>query len=241
VVHDERYVRVIDMGIAYNSNIVNSGLVLCLDAGNPRSYPSTGTAWTDVSGVGNNGVLTNGPTYTNSGANSYFTFDGVNDYSLSSGLQTFGNNMTWEAWIYCTQNLTTYNMFMGKYLPYFSFYGGNSLLFSNYISGVQQTIQTASNLSLNTWYCVTFTTSYSAPNTTMTIYVNGIAVQTGTFSGTQSNFAGVGFMIGDGNNGSNVSWYPFPGRIGAVKVYNRTLTTSEITQNFNALRGRYGI
>ena len=227
------------MGIAYNSNIVTNGLVFCVDAGSPRSYPGTGTSWRDASGSNNNSTLTNGPTYTNTGAISYFTFDGVNDYSLSPELQTFGNNMTWEAWIYCTQNLTTYNMFMGRYLPYFSFFGGNSLYFSNLISGSQQTIQTATNLSLNTWYCATFTTSYSAPNTTMKIFTNGAEAATGTFSGTQGNYS-YGFMVGDGNNAGS-SWYPFPGRIGAVKVYNRTLTTSEITQNFNAYRGRYGI
>jgi len=227
------------VSVSYNSSIVTNGLVLCLDAGNPRSYPGTGTTWNDASGSNNNSTLTNGPTYTNTGASSYFTFDGVNDYSLSPGLQTFGNNMTWEAWIYCTQNLTTYNMFMGRYLPYFSFYGGSLLYFSNAIGGSQQTISTAGNLSLNTWYCATFTTSYSAPNTTMKIFTNGVETATGTYSGTQDNYS-LGFMVGDGNN-SNSSWYPFPGRIGAVKVYNRTLTTSEITQNFNALRGRYGI
>lgn len=227
------------MSISYNSSIVTSGLVLCLDAGSPRSYPGAGTAWNDASGSNNNSTLTNGPAYTNTGANSYFTFDGVNDYSLSPSLQTFGNNMTWEAWVYCTANLTTYNMFMGRLLPYFSFFGGNSLYFSNNIGDVQQTIQSASNLSLNTWYCATFTTSYSAPNTTMKIFTNGAETATGTFSGIQGNYS-LGFMVGDGNN-ANSSWYPFPGRIGAVKVYNRTLTTSEITQNFNALRGRYGI
>jgi hypothetical protein len=227
------------MSISYNSSIVTNGLVLCLDAGSPRSYPGTGTNWFDVSGNNNTGALTNGPAYTNIGANSYFTFDGVNDYSLSPGLQTFGNNMTWEAWVYCTQNLTTYNMFMGRYLPYFSFYAGSTLYFSNLIAGTQQTIYTASNLSLNTWYMATFTTSFDGTNTTMKIFTNGAETATGTYSGSQGNYP-YGFMVGDGNNAGS-SWYPFPGRIGAVKVYNRTLTAGEITQNFNALRGRYGI
>jgi len=202
-------------------------------------YNLNGITYDDLSLNRYNGVLTNGPTYKSQN-NGYIDFDGVNDYSLSSGLQTFGNDMTWEAWVYCTQNVSTYNMFMGRYLPYFSFYGGVQLYFSNNIGGVQQTIATAGNLSLNTWYHGVFTVSYSAPNTTMKIYTNGVETASQAFSGTQQNYA-YGFMIGDGNNGSNSSWYPFKGRIGPVKVYNRTLSATEVQQNFNALRGRYGI
>ena len=221
-------------------NVVLTNAVLYLDAANSKSYPGSGTTWYDVSGSGYNSVLTNGPVYTSSGASSYFTFDGIDDFSISSGYQTFGTDMTWEAWIYCTQNISTYNMFMGRYLPYFSFYGGVQLYFSNNIGGVQQTIATAGNLSLNTWYQGTFTVSYSAPNTTMKIYTNGVETASQSFSGTQQNYP-YGFMVGDGNNGSNLSWYPFKGRISAVKVYNRALTAAEILQNFNALRGRYGV
>jgi hypothetical protein len=228
------------MALGHNPSIVTSNLVLCTDAGNPRSYAGTGTTWTDISGSGYNSVLTNSPVYTNSSASSYFTFDGVDDFSLSSGFQTFGTDMTWEAWVYCTQDISTYNMFMGRYLPYFSFFSGNRFYFSNNIGGTQQTIQTSSTLSLNTWYYGAFTTSYSNPNTTMKIYTNGVESVSQAFSGTQQQYS-TGFMIGDGNNGSSLSWYPFKGRIGCVKVYNRTLSATEISQNFNAMRGRYGI
>lgn len=228
------------MGVSYNSSIVTNGLVLCTDAGNPRSYSGTGTIWADISGSGYNSTLTNGPVYTSSSANSYFTFDGIDDFSISPNYQTFGNDMTWEAWVYCTQDISTYNMFMGRYLPYFSFFSGNRLYFSNNIGGSQQTIQTASNLSLNTWYYAAFTTSYTNPNTTMKIYTNSVETASASYPGTQQQYSN-GFMIGDGNNGSNTSWYPFKGRISNVKVYNRTLTPAEIVQNFNAMRGRYGI
>jgi hypothetical protein len=131
-------------------------------------------------------------------------------------------------------------MFMGRYLPYFGFYGGNRFIFSNLVGGTQRTIETATNLSLNTWYHATFTTSYDGANTTMKTYTNGVETTTGTFAGTQGNYSNP-FMIGDGNNGSNTSWYPFQGRISNVKVYNRALTAAEIRQNFNASRGRFGI
>jgi hypothetical protein len=228
------------MALSHSPKIVTSGLVFCLDAANTKSYTGSGTTWSDLSGSNYNSVLTNSPVYTSSGAGSYFTFDGVNDFSISSGFQTFGNNMTWEAWVYCAGNVSTYNMFMGRYLPYFSFYAGDRLYFSNIIGGVQQTIQTAGTLSLNTWYYTAFTTSYSGSNTTMNIYTNGVLTQTGTFAGAQGQYS-TGFMIGDGNNGSAGTWYPFGGRISAVKVYNRTLSAGEILQNFAASRGRYRI
>lgn len=227
------------MGIGYNPKIVTNGLVLCLDAGNTKSYPGTGTTWTDLSAVIGNGTLTNGPTFNSQNGGSV-VFDGVDDFVLSSSNATYGNNTTWEAWVYCTGNVSTYNMFMGRYLPYFSFYNGNSILFSNVISGTQRDVLTSANLSLNTWYHVICTTSYDGINTTDKIYVNGVEAATGAFAGTQTNYS-YKFMVGDGNNGSNTSWYPFQGRVANVKVYNRTLTVGEIQQNFNALRGRFGI
>lgn len=213
-----------------------------VDTGSGFSSMGNLTTWTDISSVGNNGTLTNTPYHfiNSDGTNGYMSFDGTNDYVLTSSIATYGNNTTWEAWIYCTGNVSTYNMFMGRYLPYFGFYAGNSLYFSNLVGGTQSTIQTASNLSLNTWYHATFTTSYSGTNTTMKIYTNGTETATGTFAGVQGNYS-YKFMVGDGNNGSDTSWYPFQGRVSNVKVYNRTLTEAEIKQNFNATRGRFGI
>jgi hypothetical protein len=201
---------------------------------------NAGSTWYDVSGNENNCRFYNVPTPSSG----FYTFNGAPGNNASSPtLRTFGNNMTWEAWVNCEQDFSSYNMFMGRYLPYFSFYGGNRLYFSNYILGVQQTIDTAANLSLNTWYQATFTTSFDGTNTTMKIFTNGTETATGTFPGAQSNYTGINFMIGDGNIGSNgvATWYPFKGKISNVKVYNRTLTQAEIQQNFNALRGRFGI
>jgi hypothetical protein len=68
------------MGIAYNPAIIRSNLVLCLDAANPKSYPGSGTTWTDLSGFGNNGTLINGVGYSSDNLGS-LSFDGVNDYA----------------------------------------------------------------------------------------------------------------------------------------------------------------
>jgi len=203
----------------------------------PFGSRSSTQAIQDLTGI--NSVTVNALTYNSTGTS--FTFNGSNNSFMTPSLQTLGNSMTWEAWVNCEQDISTYNMFMGRYLPYFSFYGGVQLYFSNLIGGAQQTIATAGNLSLNTWYLATFTTSFDGTNTTMKIFTNGVETATGTYSGSQGQYAGVNFMVGDGNNGNNTNWYPFKGRVDNVRVYNRTLTASEIQQNFNASRGRYGV
>jgi hypothetical protein len=68
------------MGLAHSPSTVMNGLVLCLDAGNTKSYPGSGTTWTDLSGLGNTGTLTNGPTFSSGNLGS-IVFDGTNDYA----------------------------------------------------------------------------------------------------------------------------------------------------------------
>jgi len=90
----------------YGPKIVTSGLVLCLDAANKRSYPGTGTTWTDLSGNSNNGTLINGPTF-NAGNQGGIVFDGTNDY-ISIGSQnivgTGTSPFSVELCIYNTKN-----------------------------------------------------------------------------------------------------------------------------------------
>lgn len=198
------------------------------------STVATGGGFGDI--VNNyTGDITNGPTYDSTNGGS-LVFDGVNDFVLTNFVN-IGNNMTFEAWVKCTQNISSLNMFMGKYLPYFGFAGGNSLFFSNYIDNTQRSIQTATNLSLNVWYHAVFTTSYSGSQTTMKIFVNGVESALNTFSGAQTN-ANNFFMIGDGNNGSNASWYPFKGNVALVRIFNRTLTNAEILTNYNTTKNK---
>ena len=79
--------------------IANDGLVLALDAANPRSYPGSGTTWTDLSGNGNNGTLVNVPTYSNANGGS-IVFDGVDDY-VSGSISTI------NSWSMCLWYLST--------------------------------------------------------------------------------------------------------------------------------------
>ena len=77
------------MGLAHSPRIVTDGLVLCVDAANTKSYPGSGTTWTDISGKGHNGTLTNGPTFSSDNMGG-IVFDGSNDaVTLSAKPRTY--------------------------------------------------------------------------------------------------------------------------------------------------------
>lgn len=231
------------MSLNHSPSIAMYGLILNIDAGNPKSYPGSGTIWTDL-GTGKTDLsLLNSPTYdiTNKGA---FIFNGTTQVAQTSVSITYGNSTTWEAWVNRTSSVNDYNMFMGRYLPYFAARAGSQgFHFSNRISNVQTSVLTTGiTVQNNTWYHVVCVNSYDgSTNTTMSIYINGVLNNSLSFAGTQTNYA-YKFKIGDGNNQDSATlWYPFNGQVSNVKVYNRALNASEIWQNFNALRGRYGI
>jgi hypothetical protein len=99
------------MGLAHSPSIITQNLVLCLDAANPKSYPTTGTTWTDLSGNGNNGTLVNGVGYNtaNGGA---LVFDGADDYITSLFATTSGQAVTYAGWLYSTETTATYRNFV---------------------------------------------------------------------------------------------------------------------------------
>ena len=206
-------------------------------------YPTTGTTktrgtiWTDLSGNGNTGTLTNGPTYSSSNGGS-LVFDGVNDYvnlgtpSSLTSLYTSNNKVTICVWVRINANVGQDIIFdsgSNECIQLDLF--GNAFRFAITTSG--GTIRTANNpLNINTWnYCIG---TYDGTN--VSSYSNGSLVsqvgQTGNISSDTSNF-----IIG---NYSNLN-YGLNGNISQVSIYNRALSASEIQQNFNAMRGRYGI
>jgi hypothetical protein len=234
-VYDTIYIA--GVSLHQGTNIIPAKFMLTPQE-NRGTTVATGGGWADLTGNGNHGELVNGvrESSDNLGA---LIFDGVNDRANSVSNISFGNNASWEAWINRTSSVNSYNMFMGRYLPYFGARSGSTgFHFSNNISGQKNVYTTGITVQNNTWYYVTFTTEYDGSNTTMKIYVNGEFNNSGTFAGSQGEYA-QGFSIGDGRD--YASWYPFNGKVSNAKVYNRTLTASEIQQNFNALRSRFGI
>ena len=243
-------------GITFGSgNIVQDGLVLNLDAGNPLSYPGSGTTWTDLSGNGNDGTLVNGVGFDEGNFGS-LSFDGVDDYvrctpknSTTNGLYFGGaTSISVSAWV---KNNTT-NTF-NNFVMYEDIVNGNSVepvrlstrghvgdnTASFSISQSDSSYSAFSNTILNNtdYYHLTGTFGDGY----VKIYVNGIFESQTSLSGSMdvpNSGTSARWIIGSGELDSSRF---LNGNIAQASIYNRSLTAEEIKQNFNALRGRFGV
>ncbi len=230
------------MSISYNSSILTNGLVLCLDAGNPRSYPGSGSTWNDASGNRNTCSLINGPVYT-SGLNGYFTFDGVDEYGQNAASPnnfnfSTTNAISADAWIYYSPS--SYDFWFTSTVSSAIKYrfGTNSAGNFYWDMGQHADKQYAGYvLPSNTWCYVTFTGGLEAGSIVTRIYANGTLI-TSLNEGISTLADTNDFFIG---TGEGASVHPFNGRIAITRVYNRVLSATEVLQNFNAQRGRYGV
>ena len=214
---------------------VSSGLVLYLDAANARSYPRTGPTWFDRSGNANNGTFNGGVGYSGSNFGT-LTFDGTDDYVACANA---ANNQitvgTISAWINANNGNAGYNGIIVKQSAWGLFVTDNKLL--TYDWGNTAGRDTGITVGNSTWNYVamTFTETIGTPSNNTIVYLNGSPVLTTTVK--HSNH-GIELQIGGG--GISNSQY-FGGNISQVSIYNRALTATEIAQNYNALKGRYGL
>ena len=228
--------------------IVQSGLVLNFDAGVSSSYPGSGTTWTDLSGNGNNGTLTNGPTYNSANGGS-IVFDGVNDKVIvpyNSNLNP--SNVTISVWFKRTSTIY-YSHFAG--LP-----ASNSTWNPPYISYGLEFISTSDQPAFILGFSNTtfsYTTATASASTAVGLWVNVVGTYDGSFSKIYVNgqlatsiaetrtllTTSANFVLGTETQGTSL--YPLNGNIANTQIYNRALTPQEIQQNFNATRSRYGI
>jgi hypothetical protein len=225
-----------DLGAFNSEDIVSSGLVLHLDAGNAASYPGSGTVWTDLSGNGNNGTLTNGPTYS-SGNDGSIVFDGTNDLVTCGNAPSLQITVgTIAAWINATNSNSGYNGIIVKQLAWSLFVRDNLLVSFDWGNSAER--NTGVTVGNNTWKYVamSFTETIGTPSNNAIIYIDGSPVLTTTVKNSSQNVA---LAIGDGSVPS--AGQNFGGNISQVTVYNRVLSAAEVTQNYNALRGRYGL
>jgi hypothetical protein len=228
------------MALQHSPSIVTSGLVLCLDAANPRSYPGSGTAWRDASGTGNNGTLLNGVSYesTNNGT---LVFNGTDQYSSvpqSATNNITSNQITFGGWCFPTisnkyQHILVKNVNESRQYGMWLSQNGTSQIFRN-LNGVvsQGNVSISTNWGVNVWNYIILVYNGS----TIKIYLNGNEVfseaATGNIVTTDSN-------VNIGGEPSQAFF--FSGKISNAILYNQALSASQVTQNFNALRGRYGI
>jgi hypothetical protein len=223
-------------------DIVTNGLVLNLDTAYYNSYPRSGTTWSDLSGSGNNGTLINGPTYVVTGASSSMQFDGVDDYVDCGNNSSFNltNQLTLECWVK-TSDVDTYNHFISKFpaseCSYLigSIQSTGYLYFSRSTNGTNQGINGQFDINVCDGNWKHIVVSYNSNTSTLLMSING-TIQTTSLSGdvyVSTSKLNVGRR-------PDVGQY-YSANISNVKIYNRALSESEIQQNFNALRGRFGI
>ena len=252
-------------------NIVKEGLVLYLDAASGTSYSpyNSGNTWRDISGNGNNGTLTNGPTYS-SGNGGSFVFDGANDYT---NLDAYASSLIFNSpasiamWLRPLINKSSYgtifqigdgvattppNTGSSFVISYGDATGGlvsETFTLINYVNGESTSTTTLYGVEngieyQNTWVNICVVISAN----TWTFYINGVntALTKGSFWG--------GTTFGYGNNITSKSIVsigctrqnvtvqaPLQANIATTQIYNRALSAQEVLQNYNAQKSRFGL
>lgn len=227
------------MSHIFGPNIVTSGLVLYLDAGNTKSYPGLGTTWTDLSGNSINGTLTNGPAYDSANLGSV-SLDGVDDYVDGSSPVTGNTNATMLGFV---------NVTLNKKGAFFR----NGINGNGYAIGIGSGSfdSNGDNIIMlfpgSRWMGSSYTWNSGWQMVTMTLDSNGtpsaykndsfIFSSAGGLAGSAQPYYQIGRNIGDEPAGPRAAQC----KIGNFMMYNRALTLTEITQNYNALKSRYGL
>ena len=214
--------------------IVTSGLTFAVDAGYVPSYPLSGTDWYDLSGNVNDGTLVNSPTFSSSN-NGYFTFNGTTQAATLTSLN-LQQNFTLDGWfnpsvlngfVMFGQGTTSANQ--GLHIWYST---NTNIRFGMYANDTDFTVST----STGNWYNIVCTYNNSSPYTKQ-LYLNGVE-QAGSIVGAAA-YAGSGtFRLG--------ATYSSSGQYGngsyaGMKMYNRILSATEVLQNYNATKTRFGL
>jgi hypothetical protein len=223
------------MAFSFSPKIVTNGLVLALDAANTRSYPGTGTAWTDLSRGENNGTLVNGPTFNSANGGS-IVFDGTNDYVQCSGSFTL-TSATFVTWIRRNGDQGQYDGVLfsrGTNVTGMNFFSSNQL---GYVwNDVPATYNWASGLTIpNSVWCMIAVSVTSTSATGYLCQTSGITTSTNTTNHASSVLDSINIA-----RDSGASRY-FNGNITSTQLYNRALSASEVFQNFNATKTRFGL
>ena len=224
------------MSLTHSPLIVTDGLVLCLDAANPRSYPGTGTTWTDRSTSGNNGTLINmdGTNFSND-SGGVFSFDGTNEY-VNTGINPSYSAVTISCWFQYSNVYTS--VAMGRFDSWSN--PGVFRIPANGIIGVggpsyaEMLPDSSLVFSAGQWVNAVFTYDGSIYRS----YHQGLAGDTISRSHTFSSVASQNIWIGRRSSIVSVTSY-YSGKISNASIYNRALTADEVQQNYRATKGRF--
>jgi hypothetical protein len=237
------------MSTVQNSKIVTDGLVLYLDAANTKSYVSGSTFWIDLSRNENNGTLANQNQFV-AGNSPYMQYSGNNQnvettvvtVELNTNLSG-GNTVEQFIWSDGVQGngnmpFSFYNVSLDTWFigTWFGINNGSSLVYG---------FNNATSLLVNKWCHVVTYFPYNWPTDYLNskIYINGIerslsilngSLTTQTISSSQTVGIGGGYTFG-------TDTFNWNGRIAITRIYNRQLSSSEVLQNYNAQKSRFGL
>ena len=238
------------MGVVYNPKIITDGLVIMLDAANPKSYPGSGTAWTDLTGNGYNATLINSPTYNSNIG--FISFNGTNQYADHTvpTISTGSTDFTFEVW-FKMRTLPTASYGANGHI-----WGGENgndvVLYVNPASSGESKLNliyddsrytggtghfTDGTITANSW--VQWTCQGRESDDTIAHYLNGSLDR--TFNSVRAGQ--------ESRNRNSDAMIAYDSRYGGyseldcavIKEYHRILTADEVKQNFEALKGRFGL
>ena len=229
--------------------VVVDGLVLWLDAANPKSYVSGSTTWNDISRGGNNGTLTNGPTFSSQN-NGSIVFDGVDDFVLVNSGST-SINPTTAITVASYFNISSYganyaplvfkqNNYSGFFEQYALYLANTEVGFA--ITGVDRSQKIASSIADYRNQFVYAVGTCDINTDELKLYINGTLIQTTSFTSTFDiadtpiNIGGSGVL----KFGATYAGFA-NGKIYSTQIYNRALTSQEVLQNYNATKSRFGL
>jgi hypothetical protein len=256
------------MGLKHLPPIIYDGLVFCVDAGNPKSYPGSGVTWFDIGGSGSsNGALTGGPTYSSS-SGGIIVFDGTDDYVRTGFTYQNNSSYTMSCWIKTANTQNQRCGLMGFRNALFDntswsqtqLYitgdndagsSGNRLSFSSFnynsttqvYSSFRNIDETSSIVTTATWKNIIITSD----SVSDILYIDSVLVGQNISSPSPTRTTVAPFIVGGAGNwspGSPLSMlagYYFNGSIALVSFYNRSLTSEEVLYNFNFSRTRFGV
>lgn len=226
------------MASSLGPNINESGLVLALDAADKNSYIGTGTTWNDLSGNGYNSTLTNGPTFSNTNGGT-LNFDGTDDYATFGNVLANLTNLSLECFVKFGIQSTSFNGIISKTL---SNADGYEIRTSNGATSTTTIVEFRyvgdnayigfGTLTNGIWYHLVATGTNGSQKT----YINGVQVGSATTAlspSANSNSLVIGKLAYAGLY-ANMS-------MGYARIYNRVLTATEVLQNYNVTKTRFGL
>jgi Concanavalin A-like lectin/glucanases superfamily len=236
------------MGLSHSPQIVTDGLIAYLDAGNKRSYPGSGTVWTDLMNSSN--------TFTYTGTINYSTASGGQFNIDNAGEQFTGPdipyrinspNFSYEA-VFYFNNISQTSVFINKREPTSPYaqigfgiqsdpkWGGDGTNLFFFQKPEFSSVERYTSYNLAPFGSRYHHAIITANASSTKIYLNSVLVATslGDYTGNTFNIFGYPVIVGYSNVNNGIS-------MNIARIYNRPLTQDEITQNFNATRGRFGI